>query len=202
VVNRDGKLLFSLLLSDYILVEEGLNFVWFGKLVWGGSCRSSCAVVFENRVADRHALVADVCPRIIARGRDQLGNGVLRLVAERAAQNFFTSGPVFHSAQLLLVTTSSCLVFLGQRGKPEFLAPRLPEYRSPEGRSYNLTGLVDDIVNDSVFLCLLRVHDEVPFNVFFDFVQLLPAVLREQLVRDVTHPQDFPRMNVDVRCLA
>src|SRR5262249_5378236 len=137
-------------------------FVRLGKLVRGCGGWSSRAVVLQNGVADRDTLVANVRPWVIARGRDQLGNGVLRLVAERAAQNFFTPGPVFHSAQLLLAATSDCLVFLGQRGKPEFLAPRLPEYRSPEGRSYNLTGLVDDIVNDSVFLCLLRVHDEVP----------------------------------------
>src|SRR5205807_8227020 len=71
--------------------------------------RSRCcrAVIFENGVADRDALVANVGPGIVARGRDQLGNGVLRLVAERAAQNFFSSGPVFHSAQLLLVDRKS-----------------------------------------------------------------------------------------------
>src|SRR5258708_40042927 len=39
--------------------------------------------------------------------------------------------------------------------------------------------LIDDIVYDSVFLRLLRVHDEVAFDVFFYFIQLLAAVLRQ-----------------------
>ena len=60
----------------------------------------------------------------------------------------------------------------------------------------------DDVVDDAVFPGLLRVHDEVALHVFFYFVQLLPTVLREQLVRNVTHPQDFPRMNVNIGRLA
>src|SRR5262249_6771126 len=134
VVNRDRKLLFGLLLPDYVFVEESLNFVRLRELVWSGGRWRGRAVVFQNRIANCNALVADVRPRVVAGGRDQLGNGVLRLVAERATQNLFSSGPVFHSAQLLLVAASGCHVFAGQRGRPEFRAPRLPECGSPEGR--------------------------------------------------------------------
>ena len=61
---------------------------------------------------------------------------------------------------------------------------------------------VDDIVDDSVFLCLLRVHDEVAFHVFFDFSSFWPRVLGQQLISNLAHPQDFAGMNVDVGCLA
>src|SRR5579863_7036617 len=101
VVNGDGELLLGLLLADDVFVEESFDFGGLGKLI-GSSCgRSGGAVVFENRVADGDALVADVGPGVVTRGGDQLGYGVLRFVAERAAQNFFSSGPVFHSATLL-----------------------------------------------------------------------------------------------------
>ena len=120
VVNRHGEFLLGLFLTDNVLVQESFDFMQLGKLVRSSGRRCCRAVIFENGVADRDALVANVGPGIVARGRDQLGNGVLRLVAERAAQNFFSSGPVFHSAQLLLVA-SNCLVALGQRGKPEIL---------------------------------------------------------------------------------
>ena len=120
VVNRHGEFLLGLFLADNVLVQESFDFMRLRKLVRSSGRRCCRAVIFENGVADRDTLVANVGPGIVARGRDQLGNGVLRLVAERAAQNFFSSGPVFHSAQLLLVA-SNCLVALGQRGKPEIL---------------------------------------------------------------------------------
>src|SRR5579872_620603 len=48
-----------------------------------------------------------------------------------------------------------------------------------EGRSYRFSGLIDDIVYDSVFLRLLRVHDEVALHIFFDLIEFLAAVLGE-----------------------
>jgi hypothetical protein len=51
----------------------------------GGGGSFSAAVVFEDGVADGDALVADVRARIVAGRRDQLGDGVLRFMAERAA---------------------------------------------------------------------------------------------------------------------
>src|SRR5450759_1626359 len=44
-------------------------------------------------------------------------------------------------------------------------------------RSYPLSGLIDDIVDDSVFLRLLRVHDEIALHVLLHFIQLLAGVL-------------------------
>src|SRR5579863_10017199 len=122
VVNRYCQLLLGLLLADHVLVEESLDFSRLGKLVGSGRGRGGGAIVFENRVADGHALVADVRPGIVTRGRDQLGYGVLRLVAERAAQNFFSSGPVFHSA-LLLYSSPFC-----------FLPPPAGRNRAPRPR--------------------------------------------------------------------
>jgi hypothetical protein len=44
-------------------------------------------------------------------------------------------------------------------------------------RSYPLSGLIDDIVYDSIFLSLLRIHDEVALDVLLHFIQLLAGVL-------------------------
>src|SRR6266851_1943192 len=43
----------------------------------------------------------------------------------------------------------------------------------------HLLGLVNDIVDDSVFLGLLRVHDEVALHILFYLIQLLSAMFRE-----------------------
>src|SRR5216684_3866701 len=102
VIDGDRQLLLGLLLPDDVFVEEGLHFERLGQLVGDGSRRSRGAVVFEDRVADRHALVADVCPGIVARRRNQFRNRVLRLVAERTAQHLFRARSVFHSVLLLL----------------------------------------------------------------------------------------------------
>src|ERR1700685_1110787 len=50
---------------------------------------------------------------------------------------------------------------------------------SREGRSYRFSGLVDDIVYDSVLLRLLRIHDEIALHVFFHLIELLGGVLGE-----------------------
>ena len=65
-------------------------------------------------------------------------------------------------------------------------------------RSYPLPCLVDDIVDDSVLLSLLRIHDEVAFHIFFHFFQLLPGVLGQQLIRNLAHAQNFARVDVDI----
>src|SRR5208282_4026712 len=41
----------------------------------------------------------------------------------------------------------------------------------------SLSRLIDDIVNDSIFLSLLRIHDEVAFHVLLHFIQFLAGVL-------------------------
>src|SRR5258708_35881444 len=70
-------------------------------MIGNGGRRGGGPVVFEKRVADRNALIADISPGIVARRRDQLGDGVLRFMAERTAQNLFRTRSVFHSALLL-----------------------------------------------------------------------------------------------------
>ncbi len=102
VVDGDGQLLLGLVLADHVVVEEALHFLRLGQVAGGGGGVRLAAIVFENRVADGDALIADVGARIVAGRRDQLGNGVLRLVAERAAQCFFRSRARFHVSCSLL----------------------------------------------------------------------------------------------------
>src|SRR6266853_673980 len=120
VVDGDGKFFLGLLLPDDVLVEEGLYFLRLRQLVWDRSRRSRCAVIFEDRVAHRHALVTDVCPGIVAWRRDQFRHCVLRFVAERTAQHLFRTRSGFHSALLLFWWPSrGWLPCCGlRRGKP------------------------------------------------------------------------------------
>jgi hypothetical protein len=53
--------------------------------MWTGVVVMFLTVVFENRVANGNALVADVSTWIVARGGDQLSDGVLTLMAKRTA---------------------------------------------------------------------------------------------------------------------
>src|SRR6202040_1833663 len=100
VVNRHRQFLLGLLLADYVLIEKTLYFLRLGQLIGGGGGRRRGAVIFQDGIADRHALVAYVRPGIIAGGRNKLGHCVLRLVAERTAQHLLGASPVFHSALL------------------------------------------------------------------------------------------------------
>ena len=85
VVNRDGELLLGLVLADHVIVEEALDLSGLGEMAGGGGGSVAAAIVVEDGVADRHALVADIGARIVAGRRDQLGDGILRFMAERAA---------------------------------------------------------------------------------------------------------------------
>ena len=84
VVDRHRQLLLGGFLADHVLIEEFLHFQRFGDLV-GSSRGRFDLVVFQDRVADRDALVADVCARIVAGGGDQLSDYVLALMAKRTA---------------------------------------------------------------------------------------------------------------------
>ena len=68
VVNRHRQLLLGLLLADYVFVEEALYFLRLGQLIGGGGGGRRRAVVFQDGIADRHALVANIGPGIIAGG--------------------------------------------------------------------------------------------------------------------------------------
>src|SRR5579859_647139 len=70
VVDRDRQFFLGLLLADDVFVEEYLDLLRFGQMVGRGCRLRLSAVVFQNRVADGHALVADIGPRIIAGRRD------------------------------------------------------------------------------------------------------------------------------------
>ena len=100
VVDGDGELLLGLVLADHVIVEEALDLGRLGKMTGGGGGSFAAAVVFKNGVADGDALIADIGARIVAGRRDQLGYGVLRFMAERAAQRFFRSRSAF-SCRLL-----------------------------------------------------------------------------------------------------
>jgi hypothetical protein len=87
-----------LFLPDDVLIEEDLDFLRLGKLVGNRRLGSGGAIVFEDRIADRNALVTDVSAGIVTRRGDQLGDCVLRLVAKRTAQDLVGTRSVFHSA--------------------------------------------------------------------------------------------------------
>src|SRR5580658_5277693 len=104
VVNRNRQLLLGLLLPDDVFIEEGLDLLRLGQLIGRGGLGSRRAVVFQDRVAYSHALIANISARIIAGRRDQFGYRILRLVAERTAQNLVGARLGFHSALLLYLT--------------------------------------------------------------------------------------------------
>src|SRR5581483_7454997 len=58
--------------------------------------------------------------------------------------------------------------------------------------------LVNDVVNNPVFLALLRVHDEVALDVFLYFIKSLPRVLGQKLIGNLAHPQNLSGMNVNI----
>ncbi len=66
VINGDRQLLLGLLLADDVLVEERLHFGGLGQMVRRRRGMGIAAVVFQDGIADRDALVADVGARIIA----------------------------------------------------------------------------------------------------------------------------------------
>jgi hypothetical protein len=50
------------------------------------------AVIFDDRITNRDAFIADVGSRIIARGRNKFANYVLAFVAKRTAEGIVRSG--------------------------------------------------------------------------------------------------------------
>jgi hypothetical protein len=73
------------------LIQELFYFQRFGDFV-GSPGRGFDFVIFENRVANGNALIADVGSGIVARGGDQLSDYVLAFVTKRTPQSIIGSG--------------------------------------------------------------------------------------------------------------
>jgi hypothetical protein len=81
IVDGDGQFLFGSVLPDYVLIQELLDFQGLGNLI--GTAGSGLGlVVFEDRVANGNALVADVRAGIVAGGGDELTDYVLAFMAK------------------------------------------------------------------------------------------------------------------------
>ena len=91
VVNRNRQLLLGGILTDYVLIQIFLQFQRTRQLA-GRAVALLVPIVFNDRVANRNALVTNVSPRVIARGRDELTDDVLAFVAERTAEGIVRSG--------------------------------------------------------------------------------------------------------------
>jgi hypothetical protein len=81
VVNSDGQFFLGFFLSHHVLVEKRLDFRWPGRLGLG-SGNAFAPLLLQDRIADGHALVADVSAGKIARRRNELTHRILRLPAE------------------------------------------------------------------------------------------------------------------------
>ena len=95
-------------------------------------------------------------------------------MAERSTQYLIGTRLVFHSALLLNFIRQGLVPELPAR--PTVVC-RLVFTTAATLRSYRFPGLIDDIVYDSVFLGLLRIHNEVALHIFLHFIQLLARVL-------------------------
>ena len=85
VVNRHCQFLLRAVLPDDVAIQELLDLRRAGKpLRWRRSLFA--LLVFQNRLAHAHALVADVRARIVRRRTDQLLDLLLCLMAKGAAQ--------------------------------------------------------------------------------------------------------------------
>jgi hypothetical protein len=84
VVNRYRQLTLGGFLPDHVLIKKVFYFKWFGNFAGPGG-RGLRLIVFKDRVADGDALVADVCPRIVAWRGYQLSNNVLALMTKGTA---------------------------------------------------------------------------------------------------------------------
>jgi hypothetical protein len=107
VVDRHRELLLGGLLADYVLVKEFFDFEGLRKLVRAArGCLGP--VVFQDGVADRDAFITYIRPRIVARGRNQLPNDVLTLMAKRTPKSLIRSRTL-HANLPLAVDRDSAL---------------------------------------------------------------------------------------------
>src|SRR5439155_5970918 len=87
VIDRDREFLLRAVLSNDVAIQELLDLRRARKPL----CRRSrlfTFLIFQDRLANAHALVADIRARIVRRRTDQLFDLLLCLVAKGAAQRF------------------------------------------------------------------------------------------------------------------
>jgi len=106
---------------------------------------------------------------------DEFPHIILVFVAERATENLRVT---------LFLTHASCSSI------------------SLLSRSELSVALADHLVNDTVFLGLLGRHDVVSLGVFLYPFDRLTGVFYEELVQTFASPDDLPRCDIDVGCLA
>ncbi len=92
VVDRDGQLLLGLVLADHVAVEKRLDLRRARQPPVDG-VGLFALFLFQNLLADAHALVADVRARIVRGRADQLLDLLLRFMAEGTAQRFVWCEP-------------------------------------------------------------------------------------------------------------
>src|SRR5947209_17395840 len=71
--------------------------------------------------------------------------------------------------------------------------------------SHSLVGQLprgDDLIDDAVLLGLFGLHYEVAVGVLVDLLDRLARVVGQDLVEEIAHPQDLPRLDLDVGGLA
>ena len=93
VVHRYREFFLGLVLADDVAVEERLDLGRPGKAAIGRAGLLAL-LVFENLLADAHALVANVRARILRWRADELLHLLLRFMAEGTAQRLFGSKPL------------------------------------------------------------------------------------------------------------
>src|SRR5262249_17527761 len=91
VIYGDRKLFLGAVLADYVLIEEFLYFEGFRELI-GSRRRLVRFVIFQDRVANGNALIANIGSGVVAWRRDQFPDNILTFMAERAAQGLIGSG--------------------------------------------------------------------------------------------------------------
>src|SRR5262245_27810662 len=64
-----------------------------------------------------------------------------------------------------------------------------------------LSSLGNDLVDNTIFLRLVRGHDIVALDVLFDALKRLSGMVCQNFIQNSTNAKNFFRMNVDVRRL-
>src|SRR5665213_3337506 len=140
---------------------------------------SIAELVGDDVVAEIDALVADVH----ARSRDELLDLLLTLRAETALYK-------------VAAFTEFC------HGLPPTDLPPWSILRASAAKSRYLSARRYNFVNQAVFHGLVGTDDEVAVGVFVDALHRLTGVGGEHCVQHVLHPQDFARLNLNVRSLS